>query len=283
MKLYLVGMSGPDSLENLKELLDPICNYFNGIVWTLHDSVGSEEEKYLESVKKEGKIIHYYYSGRHNESRNQYLWCGPIKNGDWCVQIDLLERIPEEFAKQIPDYIKELKEMGVSMAYFYGKPYIFEYHESLKYFGSPHEGLVRQDGKGYGIEMNKIFPDENKVRINVRPLKRKDEFGWVMHYARYMLLPWGSNHSLLGLEKRGDPNLLFPQREALRVEFLEYLDSKGLERTVDNVINLFAGPLDDKLKNFINNERVWNDLYRYKICRDLTIKDDHSWYGMIKI
>jgi hypothetical protein len=286
-KLFLVGMSGPNSEENLRELLQPIKEYFDGIVWTLHDSYDSNEAKFLEEIKGEGKVIHYHYSQRHDVSRNQYLYCGPIKNGDWCCQIDELERIPVEFAKQIPEHTKELKDMGANIAYFFGKPYLFEYHESLKYQGSPHEGLIRQDGKGYGIELNKIFPDENKVRINVRPLKRKDIYQWVEHYSKYMLMPWGANHCLLGLEHRfntqEDLSKEFQRRELLRLEFLDYIDNLGLPRTVDTIITLFSGPLDKILKKMINEERVWNDLYRYKVCRDLTVKDDHTWQGMIKV
>jgi len=285
-KIYFCGMSGPGSLENLKELIEPISEFIHGVIWTLHDSVGSEEEKYLESVKGDGKVIHYYYSGRHDVSRNQYLWCGPLKNGDYILTCDDLERINKDFAASLPSMIKTLKEEGINCLYFYGKPLFFEYHESMIYSGSPHEGLMRRDGKMSAIEYANLQPDESKVRLNVRPLKRKDPFHWVPHYARYMLMPWGSNHSLLGLEHRGNIQELFPKRDAKRLAFLEEIDRRGFERTLDGLEKMFSGELDQKLKQFINEEKVWNDFYRYKILGDKTVIDGHTqevWNQIIKI
>jgi hypothetical protein len=286
-KFWFCGMSGPSSIENLQELLEPIKDYFNGIVWVLHDSRDSQESKYLESIKGEGKIIHYEYHQRHDISRNHYLWCGPIKNGDWVMVCDDLERLNTTFVKSFQNIVEEIFiPSNINMGVYYGKPLLFEYHESLVYQGSPHEGLFRRDGLTSAREIKDIWPVETDVRYNVRPFKRKEPFHWVRHFARYMLMPWGSNHALLHLELRAKTreefNKLFQERESLRVEFLNYLDERGIERNVDAVIKLFSSTLDDRLKKFINNEKVWNDLYRLYVLDDNTIQDEHLWTSMKK-
>ena len=71
MNLFFVGMSGPNSISDLKELIDPIKQYFDGVVWVLHDSRESEEAKYLDSVKAKGAVIHLPWSRRHAFARAQ--------------------------------------------------------------------------------------------------------------------------------------------------------------------------------------------------------------------
>lgn len=284
MKLWFCGMSGPNSLEDLVELLDPIKSYFDGIVWVLHDSVGSEEDKYLESIKGEGKVIHYYYSGRHDASRNQYLWCGPIKQGDWCCQTDLLERVSLEFLPNIRKYIKEFIDNKINMVFYYHKPFLFEYHESLQYIGSPHEGIRRNDHDTRAIELSQQLPNEKDVRINVRPLKRKDPYQWMWHYLRYYLGPWGSNHCLLGNENRGDPMKIYAQRERIRLLFRDYIVSLGASLNVDSVKEfLTKNPTDVKLIEFVNQEKILNDVYRFVVLNDLTVNDNHHWKDLKKI
>ena len=55
MNIYLAGMSGPNETDNLKELIEPIHDKIEGIVWTVHlpKEGGSD---YLESKKKKGKV-----------------------------------------------------------------------------------------------------------------------------------------------------------------------------------------------------------------------------------
>ena len=280
-KLWFCGMSGPDSLENLQELLGPIHGLFDGIVWVLHDAVGSEEEKYLESIKGEGKIIHYYYNFRHNESRNQYLWCGPIKQGDWVCSCDDLERVPASFAGQIKPLIQDLKDKGYNAAFYFEKPFIFEYHESMRFDGNPHEGLRRNDHGMRAIELSKSLPDEKLVRENVRAQKRQDSFGWCYHYAKYYIsCPWGSNHVLLGNEARGNSMDLYHERETLRVDFRNYLLSLSVPLTLDGLKEFFKKPLDKTTKKALNGEKILQDLYRLEVEGDETIVDDHTWPDM---
>jgi len=288
IKLWLVGMSGSNSLENLKELWDPIKHDFSGIVWTLHDSVNSEEAKYLEENKKDGKVIHYYYNFRHNESRNQYLFCGPIKENDWCVQLDDLERLNPLFVQQIPALIQNLEGANYNATYFFGKVFMFKYHESMRYDGTPHEGFNRLDGQLRGVELNSVYKEEKDARYNVRAEKRQDKWHWLWHYLKYYIAsPYGSNHVLLGNENRpemGSPIDIYHKREKIRLQFRKYLVKRGIELTVEGFKNyLISSPHDTEMIAFCNVEKITNDVYRYLILRDETISDQHHWKDLKKI
>lgn len=279
-------MSSRGSLEDLKELLDPIHSFFDGVVWVLHDAAGSEEEKYLNSIKGCGRIINYHYHQRHDQSRNQYLWCGPIKNGDWVCQCDLLERISPNFAEEINKMIDFLKSYRSNAAYFEGKVILYEYHESLIFRGSPHEGLIRMDGNMRPIQLTSDYKG-SKPRINVRPIKRPDPFGWVDHYMKYYLFPYGSNHCLLGLEKtyKTHESLVqaFNTREQKRLDFLSYLDNNNIPRTTEAVKILFKRPIGGTLLEFVNSELILNDFYRYHVLGHRDLIDEHNHNNLYQI
>lgn len=279
-------MSGPKSVDNLKALIEPIKAFFEGVVWTLHDSHGTEEETFLNGVIGKGKIVHYYYSSRHNESRNNYLWCGPIKQGDWCVQVDELERLQPVFAAKLPEFIQTLVSKGLNCAHYYGKPLVFQYHESMRYDGNPHEGLNRQDGGLRSTELSHSYPNENDVRMNMRPFVRKGDFSWVEHYAKYYIgSPWGSNHCLLGNEARGDPMNIYQKREALRIKFRDHLRENGYTLDLNGLYSFFADRttlkcLDTFEKQVLNEEKIVQDYYRFNLKQDRTVVDDHTWPAM---
>lgn len=286
---FLCLMAGNGSLQDLKELIEPVKVYFDGIVITYHGKEDDEEARYLESVKgRHGKIIYYTYHKRHNESRNQYLWCGPLKEGDWVCQVDVLERLSPFFADSLNEKINDFENKEINLVYYYGKPFLFKYHESLRYVGSPHEGLIREDGQGNGIEFSKIMPDEKEVRLNVRPLKRKDPLNFVEHYLKYYLFPWGSNHCLLGLEKNGNPRELFPIREQLRLEFREYwktLTDLPLETWAikSYMVGTVPQSIPEKFKEFCRKEKILNDCWRLWVLKDENFKDTHNFKDVVEI
>lgn len=303
--LWLVGMSGPDSLDNLKALIEPVRAVFDGVVWTLHDclrgtKLDEETWQYLESVKGKGAVIHRHYDSRHNESRNAYLWGGPIKQGDWCTQVDVLERLCPTFAAKLPTFIAQIEAQGANACHYYGKPFLFQYHESMRYEGNPHEGLLRQDGGMRSFELSQTLPNENDVRMNMRPFRRQDRFGWVDHYAKYYLQsPWGSNHCLLGNEARAtkeqDVNAIYRKREELRIRFRDFLRTQNVELSVSGLYWYLcsfqesppnclpykaATPFDPLLRQVLNEEKIVQDYYRYAILGDDTVVDDHTWPDM---
>lgn len=283
MKTWISFMCGENSLEDIREMYEPIRGFFDGICGVCFADRSSPEALYLEANKGECYITYLPYTGRHSLARNVAIHNGIIQDGDWVVQTDCLEHPQPWFLKTLAPLF--MAEGRVNCCYYYGKPFLFQYHESLEYHGTPHENLTRGDGKMQAIELAIAWPDESKVRLNVRPLKRKDPLGWCLHYGRYYIgIPYGGNHCLLGNEHRGDPMKLYREREELRVRFRDYLRSKGVPLTLDGLRAFMdANPSDSVLIEAVNHERIINDLYRLWVMKDESIVDDHTWKGMIHL
>ena len=284
-KPYLVFMAGPNSLEDLKELIEPVKDYFRGVCALLHDcDEHSPEFEYLLNTNLKlgaGNIILGNYCGRHDHSRNRILFETGIKNGDYLVTLDTLERVPVEFAGNLVLLIQHMGNRDIDICYYYSKPYIIKFSEDLYYTGTPHESLLSSKRHLKAVELKNDFPDESKIRVNVRPLKRKDPFHFIGHYAKYLLQP-NSNQILLGIEHQKNQQEVWAKREQNRLNFIKILADRGIDRSLSGVIKLFSGPLDDELKHYINNEKVWQDVYRYYILKDETVIDEHSWTSMKK-
>jgi len=92
MRLWLIGVTNEGHEKDLRELIEPIKDDFDGLVWTFHYPKDNGAD-YLESVKGEGEIIYTKWCNRLDFSRNHCLFQGPIKIGDWFLTIDSLERI----------------------------------------------------------------------------------------------------------------------------------------------------------------------------------------------
>jgi len=282
-KLWLVGMTAAGNEENLREMISPIVEWLDGVIFTFHNPVnGDKGAEYLESVKGDGKVIYRDWVWRHDYSANETLFAGLIQEGDLVITCDTLERPAAKFVSGIKGHIVALMDAaGLDCLYYYGKAFVFRYNESMRFAGSPHWGLR---GVTNGIEISDVYPDEREVRLNVRPQKRPSKFHFVGHYLGYYVsYPPGSNHCLLGLEKNGDPAQLFGPRETRRLEFRRLLREKGIPLTVDGVKGLMQKELDTDIKTFFNSEKILNDAYRHFRLGREDFADDHDWKNMISI
>jgi hypothetical protein len=233
MKVWLCGITNEGNKKNLEELILPIIKYFDGLVWTFHYPK-DEGANFLEEHKKAGKVIYAEWCQRHGYSMNHYLWQGPMKEGDYFVQLDTQERVSKEFCeKELPNFIKQMEDQKIGMIANFGKGLIFRYSEGMEFRGSPHWFPANIFPNAMGnIELDKTF------FWNVRNQQR-DDHQWVDHYAKYMLYPAGSNHALLGLEHNGAPEKLFPPREYLRLAFRQELIDRGFPLTIEGVKECF--------------------------------------------
>lgn len=291
-KLWLCGITSDGNLENLKEMIEPIKEYFDGLIFTFHGpqytfkyngfcyecSDEQNEQSYLEANKKDGKIIYANWCNRHAYSQNHFLYQGPMENGDKFILLDSMERISPEFCKDhLPKLIEYMDANNVAMLANYGKGFLFRFNEMLEFRGSPHWYATQLDGQQSNTQLEKT------LFWNVRN-KQRGEFFWALHYAKYMFCyPAGSNHALLGLEKQGDPQKLFPIREMKRLQFRDEARRRGYPLTLDGLKEWFSKPLDEVTKAYINDEKVWSDYYRYVILGDETVVDTHLPSDMKKI
>lgn len=276
MKLYLCGITNAGNEKNLKELIEPVLEYFDGLVWTFH-LPADEGHWYLQNNKKEGKIITAEWSQRHGYSMTHYLWQGPMQEGDIFLQIDSQERISPKFCEiSLPKIIEGMELNDIGMVSNFGKGFIYRYNEALEFRGSPHWFAINTGGKANAeVQLDKTD------FWNVRD-EQREPFQFINHYLKYYLYPAGSNSVLLGLEKNGNPEELFPAREERRLKFRKYLKDCEIELMPEAVIDNMVNP-SETMKDFINNEKILNDTYRYYILEDKDFSDDHDFDNMIKV
>lgn len=283
-KVWLTSMSQGGEIENIREIISPISEWLNGVIWTMHDAPTDDEGvKFLEAAKGDGKVIHRFYNQRNYFSMNETLFSGLIQEGDFVIWTDALERPMPEFVSRIHSEIGPMMvEADLDVIFAWGKAFLIRYREGMEYGGTPHWYL--QGWNGRGIEWSTVEADENKVRKNMRPIKRTDDWHWVGHYARYFIQqPAGSNCALLGLEKQGNPQQLFPVREKRRLEFRKAMKGRGYELTLKGLKEMLSRDLDPWLKGELNVEKTWSDYYNYEILGLRNIKHTHDPKDMIPI
>jgi hypothetical protein len=278
-RLFLTSMSGPGQIENMTEMIEPILDHVDGIIWVLNDCPKDDPgARYLETVKGAGCIIYRSFIPRYAHLMNETLFTGLVEEGEMMIWTDPLERPAAEFLKKAKSEIAPfMDETGTSCIYFYGKPYLFRYYETLQYQQSPHWGLTGYPGRA--IEWSQIEPNERKVRLNVRPEKRKDRFHWVGHMLRYWVaFPEGSNCAALGLDHfpPGDKNAQFAIRERQRLEFRKEMKRRGYSLTVDGFVSLCKEQLDDRIKEHLRHEKTLSDAYHYLVLGDTSVTSDHN-------
>ena len=273
-------MAQKNEYENICELVNPLLPYIRGVCALIHDADPSDKgASYLLQVNAQlgaGNIIFGQFVQRHDHSRNRILYETGLKEGDFYIQTDLLERPKPEFLDKVPEIIKNNPHLGI--LYFYGKPFLVKFNESLFYRGNPHEGLIGSNG--VLVEYSDYEQNEKIVRENIRSIKRLDKFGWVKHSAKYYLYP-NSNQCLLHAERRGNKNEIFAKREEIRIKFIHFLNSQGYEKNVDGMIKALTEKSNDPfVKDFINKEKIIQDVYRFYVLKDYTIIDEHNWDSM---
>ena len=86
--VYLTLITNKKELHNLKELIEPIWDFFDGLI-VCYDSVekpvNDECFEYLESRKKNGEILFRPWTNDHDLQMNVFLRQGPLKENDWFV------------------------------------------------------------------------------------------------------------------------------------------------------------------------------------------------------
>ena len=278
-RLFLTCMSGPNQVENMTEMIEPILDHIDGIIWVLNDCPKDDPgARYLETVKGAGRIIHRSFTPRYWHLMNETLFTELTEEGDLLIWTDPLERPAAEFLKKAKSEIAPfMDETQTSCIYYYGKPFLFRYCETLQYQQSPHWTLTGYPGRA--IEWSQIEPNERKVRLNVRPEKRKDKFHWVGHYSRYYIsFPAGSNTVALGLDHfpPGDRNEQFAIREQRRLEFRRMMNGRGLPLDNEGLKQLLSQPLDAEVRGFLAAEKILSDYYHHVILGDDTVVDSHN-------
>lgn len=288
-RLFLTSMCGPGNVDNMVEMIEPLLPYLDGIIWVLNDvPVDDPGARYLETVKGAGRVIHRGpLGGRHWHAMNDTLYCGVMEEGDLFMWTDCLELPRVPFVSTIKtEMVALMEDADLDVIAYYGKPFLMRYRETLEYRNSPHWSLHGWNERG--IEWSNKEPDESKVRLNTRPLKRKERNHWVGHYLRYLVsYPAGCNHAALGIEqylKPGEtPQAAFQRRDANRLAFRRYMKEQGYPLTVEGFCDMCLGSLDDTLKGWLRSDKAFSDGYHWLVLGNEAVKDTHNPVDAIPI
>jgi len=283
-KIYICGLCNDDSnLEDLKILLDPIKYYYSGLQWVVHNPlIQNGVHKYLESIKKDGKIIYADWCFRLDFSRNHYLYQGNMKPGDWFISLDHLEILLPGFFDKWQKLKEKLELAEVDGVLLYGKRFLYKYNDYLEHKGNPHEFLINNSKT---IELTNLEEYKNTTWFwGSRRTEKRDKFDYIWHFMNYYVNFPNSNHCLLGLDRYSNKEEVFQIRETIRRQFRIFCQSLDLlPLTIDRFKDLCHNRLEE-MKKFINSEKIINDMYHYYILnRKFTQEDLENAHDLEKI
>tara|TARA_B100000945_G_scaffold117576_1_gene93433 strand:- start:3574 stop:4404 length:831 start_codon:yes stop_codon:yes gene_type:complete len=276
MKLWLIGITTEGHKKDLQELIEPIKDHFDGLIWTFHYPKDDGAD-YLESVKGQGEILYTKWCNRLDFSRNHSLYQGPIRVGDWFVTLDTLERLSPDFTKNLKPLARQFEQQGIDGSFIFNKRFMFKFKENTTFTNNPHEGIC---GATKTIEFTKTDFWKEGFITNVRSQRRQNEFYFVTHNFKYYLFP-NTNHLLLGFEN--DLNLV-RERYAVRDKFFTEIFRLGFyPYDIQSVKDCLSKQLTPILQDCINFDKFLNDWYRYEILglRDMVDKHDFSFVKKI--
>ena len=279
-KIYLCGITNENEYQNIEELTDPIWEYVDGLIFGYdqdrsfpesHAAKNCEDACYsiLDERKKEGEIICRPWTNDHDLQMNTFLREGPLKNGDWFIIRDSMERFDKTFAKQLPDILIQLQSQGIMSVFYNGKGFAFCYNDSMIFQGSPHWGLQNYKLKSY--DLAEIFPEHLKKstwrikdgETGGRPIDNK-----IDHEAKYAWVYGRSNHLLLGLETSMEE---YQRAEIIRRHIRDLATINNFKLNIEGLKEFMKWLKDSDLEafsSFINSHRVWKNFYRFHILKE---------------
>ncbi len=288
-KIWLCGLCQPEQYDNIKETVEPIAHLFAGLNYTYS---GAKDKGFdlLESLKGAGQIIYLpKFPGAFDHARNCYLFAGNIEFNDWIVNLDLLEKMSVEFVQHdLPILIKQFDENFIDAVYLHSKILMFKFTDEVCFRGGVHE-TISEARRSVELTRFPAYSDSSTYFTNLRPLRR-DKYHWLGHFVKYYFLRDGSRCCLDGLSHNfTDPKEIqakWVERETRRREFKDYL-----RNTLKINLDFFAfsdyliankDSLPAKMKDFINNEKILNDVYR-RVVLGQEFEHSHKLSEMIKI
>ena len=272
--VYLTLITNKKELHNLKELIEPIWDFFDGLI-VCYDSVekpvNDECFEYLESRKKNGEILFRPWTNDHDLQMNVFLRQGPLKENDWFVIRDSSERFNPEWCKDIKAFLNSMTLSNIKSIYNYGKGFAFQWNDGMIFQGSPHWGLV--GGLHNAIDI-KEFHDESKKEWTWRVKNGDDLKGRPLHHkidheAKYFWIYGRSNHALLKLEHDIDE---FQRVETIRQIVRREASMKGFSTSnlegLKEYMEYFKENNFNNFKVFINSHRTWKNFFRWHFLKE---------------
>ena len=286
--IYLCGITNGSEYDNIKALTDPIWEVVDGLIFGYDASeeeppdFGDECYNLLEIRKGKGKILFRPWTNDHDLQMNTFLREGPMKEGDWFILRDGMERFNPDWVKELPKMLASFEMQGIRSVFNYGKGFAFQWNDAMLFQGSPHWGL--QGAQAKAIDLMNMY-DEDKKEHTWR-IKDGEEGGRpsdnkINHEAKYAWTYGRSNHLLLGLE---DSVPEYQRAESIRLHIRDMARLKGFDLTLDGLKEFMVWLEENDLQNFkawINSHRVWKNFYRYRVVNKTPFeaieKTENEW------
>ena len=271
MSIYLCGITSSE-YENIKELTDPIWEVVDGLIFCVDDGAAKDGTlDLLEERKKSGEILYREWNNWHDAQMNVWLSSKKLKNGDWCIFRDSMERFNPEWAAQLPQLLDSMTIQKVNTIYNYGKIFAFKYNDNLYFNGSPHFGL--SGSRPVAIDFAHYFSEddhEHTWRLRDGEAGGRPKDNKIDHEAKYLWVYGRSNHLQLGVDL-GDENAVAFMNRAENIRLISRQEAAYQHITLETVeglkeyIYFLLNDDEDRLKTFIDSARVWKNFYRYHI------------------
>jgi hypothetical protein len=227
-KLWLCGMVRGNRAV-LENSINHIKDYFDGLIFVVDDRANPADIEWLESIKKEGKIIVKKWVNDHAHTSNEILFSGVMNFRDYFAIFDETDKLNEVFVKDLRENIKYWDKNNVGCVHL-DHPFVVRYTDNLRFTSSPHwtiSGVV-----GHYVDLTKI----NGYLKESYLFNRRDilQSGFVRP-AKYWFEYAHSNQNVL-LYHQFSPEI-YQQHENLRLQFrLFCLETLGIKLTLDSFI-----------------------------------------------
>lgn len=273
-KLWLCGMIAGDRTMLEKTVL-PAAPYFDGIIFVVDDRAKLEDIQWLNSIKKEGKIIVKKWVNDHSHTSNEVLFSGIMNFPEFFVWVDQSDELNLAFVKRMREDIFYWKKNAIGMVCI-DHPFIVQYHDGLRFQSSPHWSLASPLGRVLDLKSVPQYRKENFV------FNRRNELKSIFPSKYWFEYPNCSNHTGLLYGQFGDK--IYSYHEMLRIQFRFFckndlkidLTMDALEKYLSNNLGNYPQFVEDILEIEVSMK----DFFRLNVLKqpaDYIIHCRHNW------
>lgn len=254
-KLWLCGIISGDR-KMLENSILHVIDYFDGLIFVVDSRAKDEDIEWLNSIKKEGKIIVKKWVNDHSHSSNEVLFSGIMDFPDYFVWIDQSDRLNEVFVKELRQNIEYWHKNDIG-AVWIDHPLVIRYHDGIRFVGSPHWTAINIIGKSINLSTINGFRKESYV-LNTRDTLKSGFLSPIKYTFEYPAL---SNHfQLLYLQFSKE---IHEKHELNRIRFrLSCKHQLKIDLTLEGIKNYM-----------VNNIHNYPDWFEKMIEDEINIKD----------
>lgn len=255
MKLWLCGIISGDR-KMIENTILPIIPYFDGIIFVVDSRAKVEDIQWLNTVKKEGKIIVKKWVNDHSHTSNEVIFSDIMKFPDYFVWVDQSDKLDRQFAIDLKENIEYFHDGNIG-AFWIDHPLLVRYHTGVRFVGSPHWTCINILGKQINLTTAPGYKKESYI-VNTRDILKSGFLSPIKYTFTY---PPFSNHFQLLYSQFSQE--IWAKHEGMRINFqLSCQQELGLDLTVES------------LKNYmINNVGKYPDWFESVIEDEINIKD----------